>query len=144
MKRFILIASLVSLSALAFAQQDMKDMPGMKMDKPKTQTTKKPGDKNNQNVGTQKVIYTCVMHPEIKMDKPGNCPKCGMALEPVSNAPLAPRTEYVCPMHPEIVRTEPGNCPICGMALEPRTGSVSEDQNPELKYMQRRFWTGVA
>ncbi|MEP7107160.1 MAG: multicopper oxidase domain-containing protein [Ferruginibacter sp.] len=27
-----------------------------------------------------KVIYTCVMHPEIKMDKPGNCPKCGMTL----------------------------------------------------------------
>ncbi len=26
--------------------------------------------------------YTCPMHPEIKSDKPGNCPKCGMALEP--------------------------------------------------------------
>lgn len=24
--------------------------------------------------------YTCTMHPEIVMDKPGNCPKCGMAL----------------------------------------------------------------
>lgn len=24
--------------------------------------------------------YTCPMHPEIVMDKPGNCPKCGMAL----------------------------------------------------------------
>ena len=28
----------------------------------------------------QKVIYTCVMHPEVKLDKPGNCPKCGMTL----------------------------------------------------------------
>ncbi|MHB1544024.1 MAG: heavy metal translocating P-type ATPase [Gammaproteobacteria bacterium] len=27
--------------------------------------------------------YTCPMHPEIQMPKPGNCPKCGMALEPV-------------------------------------------------------------
>lgn len=26
------------------------------------------------------VIYSCPMHPEIKMDKPGNCPKCGMTL----------------------------------------------------------------
>ena len=26
------------------------------------------------------VIYTCVMHLEIKMDKPGKCPKCGMSL----------------------------------------------------------------
>src|SRR5882672_7489381 len=28
-------------------------------------------------------IYTCPMHPEIRSPKPGNCPKCGMALEPV-------------------------------------------------------------
>ena len=28
------------------------------------------------------VIYTCPMHPEIRQDHPGNCPKCGMALEP--------------------------------------------------------------
>ena len=28
------------------------------------------------------VIYTCPMHPEIRQDHPGACPKCGMALEP--------------------------------------------------------------
>ena len=27
-------------------------------------------------------IYTCPMHPEVRSDRPGNCPKCGMALEP--------------------------------------------------------------
>ncbi|MGZ3886131.1 MAG: multicopper oxidase domain-containing protein [Flavisolibacter sp.] len=27
-----------------------------------------------------RVVYTCVMHPQIKMDKPGNCPICGMVL----------------------------------------------------------------
>ncbi len=26
--------------------------------------------------------YTCPMHPEIRQDRPGSCPKCGMALEP--------------------------------------------------------------
>jgi Cu+-exporting ATPase len=26
-------------------------------------------------------VYTCPMHPEIKQDHPGACPKCGMALE---------------------------------------------------------------
>src|SRR5262245_44962451 len=30
--------------------------------------------------GTQ---YTCPMHPEIVRDKPGSCPICGMALEPI-------------------------------------------------------------
>jgi Cu+-exporting ATPase len=27
-------------------------------------------------------IYTCPMHPEIRQEGPGNCPICGMALEP--------------------------------------------------------------
>ena len=27
--------------------------------------------------------YTCPMHPEIKQDHPGDCPKCGMPLEPL-------------------------------------------------------------
>ena len=26
-------------------------------------------------------VYTCPMHPEIRQDHPGNCPKCGMTLE---------------------------------------------------------------
>ncbi|OGB27071.1 MAG: copper-translocating P-type ATPase [Burkholderiales bacterium RIFCSPLOWO2_02_FULL_57_36] len=28
-------------------------------------------------------IYTCPMHPEIRQPKPGNCPICGMTLEPM-------------------------------------------------------------
>src|SRR6185369_6173522 len=27
-------------------------------------------------------IYTCPMHPEVRQDHPGSCPKCGMALAP--------------------------------------------------------------
>ncbi len=27
-------------------------------------------------------MYTCPMHPEVRQDRPGTCPKCGMALEP--------------------------------------------------------------
>jgi heavy metal translocating P-type ATPase len=29
-----------------------------------------------------KTMYTCPMHPEVQQDHPGDCPKCGMALEP--------------------------------------------------------------
>jgi len=29
-----------------------------------------------------KAIYTCPMHPEVQQEHPGDCPKCGMALEP--------------------------------------------------------------
>jgi len=31
-----------------------------------------------------KPIYTCPMHPEVQQDRPGDCPKCGMALEPMT------------------------------------------------------------
>lgn len=32
--------------------------------------------------GPPGTTYTCPMHPEIRQDHPGNCPKCGMTLEP--------------------------------------------------------------
>ncbi len=30
--------------------------------------------------GTTATKYTCTMHPEVVMDKPDKCPKCGMKL----------------------------------------------------------------
>src|SRR5207244_355900 len=88
-------------------------------------------------------VYTCPMHPEVRQDHPGTCPKCGMALEPELGA-AATKVEYSCPMHPEVVRDRPGSCPKCGMALEPRTVTLEEGPNPELIDMSRRFWVGVA
>ncbi len=90
--------------------------------------------------------YTCPMHPEIAQAGPGNCPKCGMALEPKSPVIQPAKTEYTCPMHPEIVQDSPGNCPLCGMALEPRSVTLEEEENLELRDMTRRFWvsTGFA
>jgi P-type Cu+ transporter len=61
---------------------------------------------------------------------------------PPSSAPGA--GTWTCPMHPEIVRNGPGSCPICGMALEPMTPSATEEANPELADMTRRFWIGFA
>jgi Cu+-exporting ATPase len=89
------------------------------------------------------LAYVCPMCSEVRQTKPGPCPSCGMALE--RETPAAPsRTEYTCPMHPQIVRLEPGNCPICGMALEPRSVSATEEENPELRDMTRRFWVSTA
>jgi Cu+-exporting ATPase len=88
--------------------------------------------------------YTCPMDPEVRQAGPGDCPKCGMALEPVIAAPPATKIEYTCPMHPQIVRDAPGPCPICGMTLEPRTVNAAEEKNPELVSMTHRFWVSVA
>ena len=51
--------------------------------------------------------YTCPMHPEVRADKPGPCPKCGMALESVGPMATA-TTPYTCPMHPEIAARRAG------------------------------------
>ncbi|WP_089173425.1 heavy metal translocating P-type ATPase [Bosea sp. AS-1] len=41
-------------------------------------------------------IYTCPMHPQIRQSGPGNCPICGMALEPeVATAQEGPSAELV-------------------------------------------------
>jgi P-type Cu+ transporter len=90
------------------------------------------------------MTYTCPMHPEVRQEGPGACPKCGMALEPVEPQTPAQRIEYTCPMHPQIVRDAPGNCPICGMALEPRTITDQQEDNQQLADMSRRFWVSLA
>jgi Cu+-exporting ATPase len=48
------------------------DGSALRVSEPKTSTT---------SAASQ---YTCPMHPEILSPKPGACPKCGMALEPVA------------------------------------------------------------
>src|ERR1700674_4078495 len=86
--------------------------------------------------------YVCPMCPQVRESKPGPCPKCGMTLDP-EMPPAGGSTEYTCPMHPEIVRPGPGSCPIGGMALEPRTVTATEEENPELRDMTRRFWISL-
>jgi Cu+-exporting ATPase len=59
---------------------------------------------------------------------------------PADTPPAATSTIYTCPMHPEIRQDHPGNCPLCGMTLEPLLPELDEDENPELRDFQRRFW----
>ena len=71
--------------------------------------------------------------------EPGKyCP--GQAQAPA----LLTDTWYTCPMDPEVRQRGPGACPKCGMALEPEMPSAAEEENPELAYMQRRFWVSLA
>ncbi|MHB1287504.1 MAG: heavy metal translocating P-type ATPase [Leptospirales bacterium] len=103
---------------------------------------KDPDHDRSDSGGIPSPFYTCPMHPEVRQQCAGNCPKCGMALEPVAVPTPKAHTFYTCPMHPEIVQGHPGNCPKCGMALESRT-SVAEERNEELIDMRRRFWVSA-
>ncbi len=54
------------------------------------------------------------------------------------------KATYTCPMDPEVRQAGPGSCPKCGMALEPQMPAAeSEEEDPELRAMTRRFWVGV-
>lgn len=91
--------------------------------------------KEQENESSRDIAYyTCSMHPQIRSDKPGTCPICGMNLVPVRThaptpqavapAPAAPKATrkidyYTCSMHPQIHADKPGKCPICGMDLMP-------------------------
>jgi P-type Cu+ transporter len=90
--------------------------------------------------------YFCPMCPGVESGVPGDCPKCGMALEwnPAWKPPAA-KTIYTCPMHPEIEQDHPGDCPKCGMALEPKTVPADEpdDENHAMKTLQRKLWTSA-
>ena len=57
------------------------------------------------------VIYTCSMHPQVKLDQPGKCPICGMDLV-AAEKPETPAP--VC------------NCPWCRIARS--TESADEDE----------------
>jgi Cu+-exporting ATPase len=43
-----------------------------------------PADARDKQPEDPDAIYTCPMHPEVRQRGPGDCPKCGMALEPES------------------------------------------------------------
>jgi P-type Cu+ transporter len=86
------------------------------------------------------------MCPGVESDQPGDCPKCGMALERNPAWKPVPKTLYTCPMHPEVRQDFPGVCPKCGMALEPVsvTAAGDEGENAELDDMTRRFRIAAA
>ena len=92
--------------------------------------------------------YFCPMCDGVVSDMPGDCQKCGMALERNHAwvAPAAGKKIYTCPMHSQIERDQPGACPICGMALKLKTATAgeTEEDGAELRDMTRRFWIGGA
>jgi transcription initiation factor IIE alpha subunit len=64
--------------------------------------------------------YTCSMHPDVVSNKPGKCPKCGMALILSNKEQMkaAVTKSYRCPVHADVFSHDPGKCPQCGRKLQ--------------------------
>ena len=73
-KILIAIAILLAASTVTFAQDS---------------TSKKASHSHKRTASAK---YTCSMHPEVVMNKPGKCPKCGMTLVKMKNKKTTKQT----------------------------------------------------
>jgi len=69
---------------------------------------------------TEKVKYSCPMHPGMMSKKSGKCSECGMDLTKSKKNQMEMIKTYFCPMKCEGDKTydKPGKCPQCGMNLK--------------------------
>jgi YHS domain-containing protein len=89
-----------------------------------------------------KAGYTCPMHPDVKSDAPGKCPKCGMALKQESmphGQMMAGRGKGMsgCPLHSADVEIKVENS-ADGVSVK------ISSKNPEtVKKVQEHFASGM-
>jgi len=75
-RKIILIAALLFLGIAAFVGVRLLPHGG-------------PSHGEHPSSASDKQLYTCGMHPQIVQDKPGDCPICGMKLQPVRKQPTS-------------------------------------------------------
>src|SRR2546430_6075866 len=83
-KRICILISAMTLAISVDAQAGATDP----FDSGSGQALNRPtGDHEHEQEQEQekKQKYTCSMHPEVVMDHPGNCPKCGVTLVPMKD-----------------------------------------------------------
>ncbi len=100
--KMLMMAALTILSVSVFAQS----------------TPSQSGDTTAQKIKkqkTEKAKYTCPMHPDVVMNEPGKCSKCGMDLAKTKKEQMKMEVmkTYTCPMHPDMTSDTPGKCPKC-------------------------------
>ena len=80
-----------------------------------------PGALVGQASEPAKEIWTCSMHPEVRLPKPGSCPKCDMDLILAESTPKEPKPaegkKYACSMFCVPPMSIPGKCPVCDMKM---------------------------
>lgn len=101
------------------------------------------GHTAHESEPTTETVWTCSMHPQIRMSEPGKCPLCEMDLVPAATpAPekirlVKKKPKYGCSMLCLPPMDEPGKCPICGMNMveiedDMSMGGDDDSQGPTL------------
>jgi Cu(I)/Ag(I) efflux system membrane fusion protein len=83
-----------------------------------------------------KTYYTCSMHPQVRSEKPGQCPICGMPLvKKLGAAAATPASAerkplyWYDPMKPDQHFDKPGKSPFMDMALVPMYADDTGDES---------------
>ena len=79
-----------------------------------------PAHLHGQEADLPPLVYVCPMHADQVSHEKGECPICGMGLEP-----MRLDTVYTCPIHAVVSERHPGKCPICSRPLGEVTVSVA-------------------
>ena len=87
-----------------------------------------------KDTAQHEVYYTCGMHPDVKSDEPGKCPKCGMELIRSQKEQMKADVAkvYACPIHMDVVSDKPGKCPKCGSNL-----TLSKKEQMKMEVMKK-------
>jgi Cu(I)/Ag(I) efflux system membrane fusion protein len=85
-----------------------------------------PGPK--PTVAATAQLYTCGMHPQVVQDKPGDCPICGMKLQPVRQQPAA--AEAPAPTGGRKVQYYKSTMALGEISQTPRKDSMGMDMVP--------------
>lgn len=73
-------------------------------------------------------LYTCGMHPQVVQDKPGDCPICGMKLQPVRKPPAA--VEASAPTSGRKIQYYKSTMALGEISQTPRKDSMGMDMVP--------------
>src|SRR4051812_6815277 len=81
-----------------------------------------------------KTIYTCPMHPEVQMSKPGNCPKCGMTLVKKTIKVAAPKKTSS-----QKKTTTPSKTPVQKQPVSKDTIPATASDTTDVKQMMKEM-----
>lgn len=84
--------------------------------------------------------YTCPMHPEVVKDGPGTCPKCGMALEPMTPVAGEEDNSELDDMKRRLWVSAALTLPVFALAMLPMVPGVSLPHS----WLSAANWIGLA
>jgi Cu2+-exporting ATPase len=86
----------------------------------------------------KKVIYTCPMHPEVKQDTPGTCPKCGMNLVPEKGEETSEEDKAYRKMVKKFIVAIAFSIPVLFIAMSPMIPFIHLE-----KIFSKRIWNWI-